>query len=113
MKDFSNPTELLNIFTSENADYTALQKLAENLMPDISAIHVNQDGRKYMSITQCILDCLKRIYGFSSNEWVAENKLRYELKEGQKPISFTRISGKGELCLYSMINFDQINFDKE
>ena len=113
MKDFSNPTELLNIFTSENADYTELQNLAENLMPNISAIHVNQDGRKYMSITQCILDCLKRIYGFSSNEWVAENKLKYELKEGQKPINFTRISGKGELCLYSMINFDQINFDKE
>ena len=113
MNDFSNPTETLKILTSENITYADLLAICENLMPMLSVMHVNQDGRKYMSITQCILDCIKRIYGFSSCEWVAENKLRYELKQGQTPISFTRINNKGEVCLYKMINFDQIDFDKE
>lgn len=113
MNDFSNPTETLKILTSENIIYADLLAICENLMPMLSVMHVNQDGRKYMSITQCILDCIKRIYGFSSCEWVAENKLHYELKQGQTPISFTRINNKGEVCLYKMINFDQIDFDKE
>lgn len=113
MNDFSNPTETLKTLTSETISYTDLLSICENLMPSLSAMHVNQDGRKYMSITQCILDCIKRIYGFSSCEWVAENKLRYELKQGQTPITFTRINNKGEVCLYKMINFDQIDFDKE
>ena len=113
MNDFSNPTETLKILTSENITYADLLAICENLMPMLSVMHVNQDGRKYMSITQCILDCIKRIYNFSSCEWVAENKLRYELKQGQTPISFTRINNKGEVCLYKMINFDQIDFDKE
>lgn len=113
MNDFSNPTETLKILTSENITYADLLAICENLMPMLSVMHVNQDGRKYMSITQCILDCIKRIYGFSSCEWTAENKLHYELKQGQTPISFTRINNKGEVCLYKMINFDQIDFDKE
>ena len=113
MNDFSNPTETLKILTSENITYADLLAICENLMPMLSVMHVNQDGRKYMSITQCILDCIKRIYNFSSCEWVAENKLRYELKQGQTPITFTRINNKGEVCLYKMINFDQIDFDKE
>lgn len=112
MNDFSNSTEILKEFIAEDADYSNLLAKAEVLMPHISTVHVNQDGRKYMSITQCILECLKRIYGFSSNEWVAENKLHYELKQGQAPISFTRINNKNEVCLYKMINFDQIDFDK-
>lgn len=113
MNDFSNPDELLKTLTSETISYPDLLELAESLMPSLSATHVNQDGRKYMSITQCILDCLKRIHNFSSSEWVAENKLRYELKPTQEPISFTRINNKGETCLYKMINFDQIDFSKE
>ena len=113
MNDFSNPTETLKTLTSETINYADLLSISENLMPSLSAMHVNQDGRKYMSITQCILDCIKRIYGFSSCEWVAENKLHYELKQGQTPISFTRINNKGEVCLYKMINFDQIDFEKE
>ena len=99
MNDFSNPDELLKTLTSETISYPDLLELAESLMPSLSATHVNQDGRKYMSITQCILDCLKRIHNFSSSEWVAENKLRYELNPTQEPISFTRINNKGETCL--------------
>lgn len=113
MNDFSNPDELLKTLTSESISYPDLLELAESLVPSLSATHVNQDGRKYMSITQCILDCLKRIHNFSSSEWVAENKLRYELNPTQEAISFTRINNKGETCLYKMINFDQIDFSKE
>ena len=113
MNDFSNPDELLKTLTSESISYPDLLGLAESLVPSLSATHVNQDGRKYMSITQCILDCLKRIHNFSSSEWVAENKLRYELNPTQEAISFTRINNKGETCLYKMINFDQIDFSKE
>ena len=111
--DFSNPTETLKELTSETINYRDLQETAEKLMPSLSAMHVNQDGRKYQSITQCILDCLRRIYGFKSAEWVAENKLTYELKQGEKPINFKRINSKQEVCLYKMINFDQIDFSKE
>ncbi len=111
--DFSNPTETLKTLTSENINYRDLQETAEKLMSSLSAMHVNQDGRRYQSITQCILDCLKRIYGFKSAEWISENKLTYELKLGEKPISFKRINSNQELCLYNIVNFDQIDFSKE
>ncbi len=111
--DFSNPTETLKILTSETINYDELLKTAEKLTPELSATHVNQDGRKYQAITQCILDCLKRIYGFKSTEWVTENKLEYELKPQQAPINFKRINAKQEVCLYKIINFDQIDFSKE
>ena len=111
--DFSNPAETLKELTSETISYRDLQETAEKLMPSLSAMHVNQDGRKYQSITQCILDCLRRIYDFKSAEWVAENKLTYELKPGEKPINFKRINSKQEVCLYKIINFDQIDFSKE
>lgn len=111
--DFSNPAETLKELTSETISYRDLQETAEKLMPSLSAMHVNQDGRKYQSITQCILDCLRRIYDFKSAEWVAENKLTYELKPGEKPINFKRLNSKQEVCLYKIINFDQIDFSKE
>lgn len=111
--DFSNPTETLEELTSENISYNDLLETADRLMPALSAMHVNQDGRRFHSITQCILDCIKRIYGFKSAEWVSENKRTFELKQGQKPISFTRINAKQEVCLYKIVNFDQIDFTKE
>ena len=110
--DFSNPTETLKALTSENISYGNLLEAAEKLMPSLSAMHVNQDGRRFHSITQCILDCIKRIYGFKSAEWISENKLNFELKQGQKPINFTRINAKQEVCLYKIVNFDQIDFTK-
>ena len=111
--DFSNPTETLEELTSENISYNDLLETADRLMSALSAMHVNQDGRRFHSITQCILDCIKRIYGFKSAEWVSENKRTFELKQGQKPISFTRINAKQEVCLYKIVNFDQIDFTKE
>lgn len=111
--DFANPQEVLKIFCSENINYAELQNIAENLLNQIPELHVNQDGRKFQAITQIILECIKRIHKFSSNEWVSESKLRHELKQNEHIIEFTRISAKQELCLYKIVNFNQIDFDKE
>lgn len=62
---------------------------------------------------QCILECYKRICNFKSSQWITENKLRHELNAGEKPISFTRINAKQEVCLYKILNFDQIDFENE
>ncbi len=111
--DFANPQEVLKIFCSENVNYAELQNIAENLLNQIPELHINQDGRKFQAITQIILECLKRIHNFSSNEWVSESKLRHELKQNEHIIEFTRISAKQELCLYKIVNFNQVDFDKE
>lgn len=111
--DFTNPQEVLNILCSENIDYSELQNIAESLLEQIPELHINQDGRKFQTITQVILECLKQIRGFSSNEWISETKLRHELKPNERIIEFTRINAKQELCLYKIANFDQIDFEKE
>ena len=111
--DFTNPQEVLNILCSENIDYSELQNIAESLLEQIPELHINQDGRKFQAITQVILECLKQIRGFSSNEWISETKLRHELKPNERIIEFTRINAKQELCLYKIANFDQIDFEKE
>ena len=62
--DFSNPTETLKILTSENINYDGLNKIAEALLCEIPVVHINQEERKFQAITQCILECIKRIYKF-------------------------------------------------
>ena len=111
--DFSKPKELLTKLTSDNTDYQELVAFAQDLAKSIPELHTNQDERKFQSITQCILECYKRIYGFGSNQWISENKLKHELKTGQKPIIFTRINGKGEVCEYKIVNFEQVDFSQE
>ena len=111
--DFSKPKELLTKLTSDNTDYQELVAFAQDLAESIPELHTNQDERKFQSITQCILECYKRIYGFGSNQWISENKLKHELKTGQKPIIFTRINGKGEVCEYKIVNFEQVDFSQE
>lgn len=111
--DFSKPEELLTKLTSDNTDYQELVAFAQDLAESIPELHTNQDERKFQSITQCILECYKRIYGFGSNQWISENKLKHELKTGQKPIKFTRINGKGEVCEYKIVNFEQVDFSQE
>ena len=108
--DFTNPQDVLNLLCSENVNYTELQNIAESLLGEIPELHVNQDGRKFQAITQVILECLKQIHGFASNEWISETKLRHELKPNERIIEFTRINAKQELCLYKIANFDQIDF---
>ena len=109
--DFSEET--LKFLTSENADYNDILAISSKLVEQIPEVHTNQDEKKYHAVSQCILECYKRIKGFKSSKWVSEAKLRYELKPDEKPINFTRLSAKGEICLYKIINFDQIDFDKE
>lgn len=111
--DFSCPEKTLEYLTNIDANYQELIEFAQNLTEKIPELHVNKEERKFHSISQCILECLKMIYGFTSNHWVSENKLEHKLKTGETPIEFQRISGKGEVCEYRMVNFDQIDFSKE
>lgn len=110
---FENPTQLLEYLTSENTDYQELTNNAVKLTEKIPELHTNKDGRKFQAITQGILECYKRIRGFNSTKWISENKLQNELKPNEKPIIFTRINAKGEVCEYRILNFDQIDFTKE
>ena len=111
--NFSEPKELLSYLTSDNTNYQELTEFAQNLANEIPELHTNQNGRKYQAITQCILECLKRINNYNSCCWVSENKLEHELLQGGMPVKFTRINSDGEVCEYSMVNYDLIDFSKE
>lgn len=108
---FSNPKEIINFFTSKNADYSELYEVANSLLPQIEVLHTNLAGNKFQVISQCILEAYKRIYNFKSTAWISQKKLDYELKEGQKFIFFDRISSRNEVCQYIIANQDQVNFD--
>ncbi len=109
---FSNPKDTLKFLTSENVSYTELSELSEKALLNITELHTNKEGRKFQAVTQCILECLKILHNFSSSQWISETKLFYELKDNEKPINFTRINAKGEACEYSVVNCDQVDFDK-
>lgn len=111
--DFKSPDITLQVLTSYEVEYSDLTDFANKLLDKIPQLHTNPEGRKFQAITQGILECIKLIKGFSSTQWVSENKLLNELKFEQKPLSFTRINAKGEICSYKIINFDQIDFEKE
>ena len=107
------PDEVLSYLTSETVDYQELTQNAAKLLAQIPELHTNKDDRKFQAVTQGILEAYKRIRGFESTKWVSENKLQNELLPNEKPIVFTRINAKGEVCEYKIINFDQIDFSKE
>lgn len=111
--NFKSPDITLMVLTSEEVEYSDLTDFANKLLEEIPLLHTNPDGRKFQAITQGILECIRLIKGFSSTQWVSENKLLNELKSGQTPLAFTRINGKQEICSYKIINFDQIDFEKE
>ena len=111
--DFENPEETLNYLTSTDIDYQKLIEDSQVLMDKISEPHTNTEGRKFQSITQCILECYRIIKNFESRQWISESKLKNELKPKQAPIKFTRINADGETCEYRIINTDQIDFTKE
>ncbi len=110
---FSNPIKILEYLTSEEADYQELADFAKDFSMHISELHTNKEGRKFQAITQIILECYKLIHGFKYTQWISENKLEYELKQGEQPIVFKRINSQGEICEYKIANIDQIDFDKE
>ena len=110
---FDEPQKIVEILTSDNMPYDKLIEFANFLLPEIKPLHYTLNGIKYQTISQVILECYKRIHGFSSNYWASEAKLTYKLKPGQEFITFSRTSGRGEICHYKMANFDQIDFGKD
>ena len=111
--NFESPDITLQVLTSEEVEYSDLTDFANKLLEKIPELHTNPEGRKFQAVTQGILECIKRIKRFSFTKWVSENKLMNELKPNEKPLNFTRINAKGEVCFYKIINFDQIDFEKE
>ncbi len=110
---FEKPKETLQYFTSDNIDYAELSENAEYMQQKLSNLHTNAEGKTFQAITQCILECIRRLYDFKSTVWVSEKKLNNELLENQPVISFNRINSKGEVFEYKIINFDQIDITKE
>jgi hypothetical protein len=111
MLDFSKPDEILNVLLATDVDYQELADVTDFLLDDIAEPHENSDDIKYPSaLSQCILECFKRINNFSSSKWVSKKKLKNALKQGAKPVVFSRITTRGEVCGYELYNFDQIDF---
>lgn len=111
--NFAEPHRVLNLLTSDSIEYSKLTDFATKLVQEIPELHTNQDSRKFQAITQCILECYKRIENYTSTQWVSENKLRHKLKPSEYPKTFTRVNFKGEECVYKLVNFDQIDFTQE
>lgn len=111
--NFDSPDITLQVLTSEEVEYSDLSDFASKLLDKIPELHTNGEDRKFQTITQGILECIKLIKGFTSTKWVSETKLMNELKPEHKPVEFRRINNKQEVCSYKIINFDQIDFEKE
>ena len=110
---FENPSETLELLTSENVDYQGINDFAKKLEENISEPHTNREGRKFHALTQCILECYKRINSYSSTKWTASDKVPPETFNTGDLITFKRINGKGEICEYSMLNLDKVDLSNE
>ena len=110
---FENPSQVLELLTSENVDYQGLNNFAKKLEEQIPELHTNKEGRKFHALTQCILECFKRINNYSSTKWVAENKIPPETFNNADLMTFKRINGKGEICEYKMVNLEKVDLSNE
>ena len=110
---FENPSETLELLTSENVDYQGLSSFAKNLAEKIPELHTSKEGRKYHALTQCILECYKRINGYKSTQWTTEDKVPPETFNDADLIVFKRINAKGEVCEYKMLNLEKVDLSKE
>ena len=110
---FENPAQILELLTSENVDYKGLNDFAKKLEEQIPELHTNREGRKFHALTQCILECYKRINGYSLTKWTAENKVPPETFSKDDLITFKRINGKGEVCEYKMVNLEKVDLSNE
>lgn len=108
---FSAPWKVIEFLTSEDVEYSVLFEAATDLGKQVEVLHTNLDGKNFQIISQCILECYKRVYNFQSTKWVSEKKLNYPLKQGQSFITFKRINSKNETFLYTIANFDQVDFE--
>lgn len=106
--NFSNPRMLLKILLSELISYDEIMDIARALVNEIEEKHTTFSGRKFASVSQCILECYKIIYGFKSVRWASDENLKYEIKEGEKPVAFERQIASGEYIPYKIYNEDQL-----
>lgn len=106
--NFSNPKKLLQILLSELIAYDEIIDIARILADDIEKKHTNLQGKKFANVSQCILECYKRIYGFKSVHWSSAENLRYEVKTDEKPLAFERQIASGEYIPYKIYNEDQL-----
>lgn len=111
--NFSNPKKLLQILLSELIAYDEIIDIARILADDIKEKHTNLQGKKFANVSQCIFECYKRIYGFKSVRWASAQNLKYEIKEGEKPLAFERQIASGEYVPYKIYNEDQLIIPKE
>lgn len=111
--NFSNPKKLLQILLSELIAYDEIIDIARILANDIKEKHTNLQGKKFANVSQCIFECYKRIYGFKSVRWSSAQNLKYEIKEGEKPLAFERQIASGEYVPYKIYNEDQLIIPKE
>lgn len=106
--NFSNPKKLLQILLSELIAYDEIINIARILADDIKEKHTNLQGKKFANVSQCIFECYKRILGFKSVRWASAQNLKYEIKEGEKPLAFERQIASGEYVPYKIYNEDQL-----
>jgi len=110
---FENPSETLELLTSENIDYQGINDFAKELATQIPENHTNKEGRKFHALTQCILECYKRINSYNSTKWASSDKVPPETFNVEDLITFKRINGKGEICEYSMLNLEKVDLSNE
>ncbi len=106
---FDNPKKLLKILLSEFIGYDEIIDIARDLADEINDKHTTLEGKKFASVSQCIFECYKRLYGFQSTKWAVLDGLQYEAKRGEKPIAFERQTASGDYAVYKVYNADQLN----
>lgn len=113
--NFEDFNSVLNILLDINIPYEELLEIAQELALDIKDPHKNIQAANYPSaISQCILECYKRKYGFSSSTWVSSKHLdKVVLKDGSIPVKFTRTVTGNKTIDYEMYNADQFEIKED
>ena len=108
---FDEPKKLLRILLSEILGYDEIIDIARVLTDEIQESHTTFEGKKFASVSQCIFECYKRIYGFNSTKWINAEGLKYQVKQHERPIAFERQVASGEYVPYKIYNADQLILD--
>ncbi len=110
---FDEPKKLLRILLSEILGYDEIIDIARVLTDEIQESHTTFEGKKFASVSQCIFECYKRIYGFNSTKWINAEGLKYQVKQHERPIAFERQVASGEYVPYKIYNADQLILDNK
>lgn len=109
--NFDNPRKVLRVLLSELISYDEILDFAKNLLEQIDQKHTTLENRRFATVSQCILECYKRILGFQSTRWASYDKLKYQIRENETPIVFERQVASGEYLTYKIFNEDQLIID--